>query len=41
MTCGHDVMLDRPEEPIPELLAVASRSAGRGGSRNWRYGFQG
>jgi pimeloyl-ACP methyl ester carboxylesterase len=27
MTCGHDVMLDRPEELTQELLAISSRSA--------------
>jgi len=27
--CGHDVMLDQPEELTEELLAIASRSAGR------------
>jgi len=29
MTCGHDVMLDRPEELTQELLAISSRSEGR------------
>jgi len=28
LTCGHDVMLDRPEELTQELLAISSRSAG-------------
>jgi len=30
MTCGHDVMLDRPEELTRELLAISGRSASRG-----------
>jgi pimeloyl-ACP methyl ester carboxylesterase len=30
MTCGHDVMLDRPEELTHELLAIALRSTGPG-----------
>jgi pimeloyl-ACP methyl ester carboxylesterase len=29
LPCGHDVMLDRPEELTQELLAISSRSAGR------------
>jgi len=29
MACGHDVMLDQPEELTQELLAISSRSAGR------------
>ena len=29
LSCGHDVMLDRPEELTQELLAISSRSAGR------------
>jgi len=29
LACGHDVMLDRPEELTQELLAISSRSAGR------------
>jgi len=30
LTCGHDVMLDQPEELTQELLAISSRRAGRG-----------
>lgn len=29
MTCGHDVMLDRPQELAQELLAISERSAPR------------
>jgi hypothetical protein len=29
LTCGHDVMLDRPQELAQELLAISSRSAAR------------
>jgi pimeloyl-ACP methyl ester carboxylesterase len=28
LTCGHDVMLDRPEELTQELLAISRRTAG-------------
>ena len=34
MACGHDVMLDQPEELTEELLAIGLRSAGRGSSSN-------
>jgi len=30
LACGHDVMLDRPEQLTQELLAIPERSAGRG-----------
>jgi pimeloyl-ACP methyl ester carboxylesterase len=30
LACGHDVMLDQPQELTQELLAISERSAGRG-----------
>jgi hypothetical protein len=40
LACGHDEMLDQPEELTQELLAASSRSAPGGIRCNWRNSVQ-